>query len=168
MTLRPSTLVGNLALYVGAPLAMNGIIFGLGWQGARSNNPMLPPGWVVGTIWMLLFAGMAVARWLIVHSRFLHSARSNSVRWRSNPVRWRSNPVRWIDALALLCLVYPLYTIGLSNEAIGLAGALVTAAVGAIAAVRLWPVARTASGLLAAVLAWLLYAATALTRDLRR
>ncbi len=46
----------NLAVFVGTPLLVNGVIFGFGLE-SSSGQTGLPPGWVVGTIWLLLFAG---------------------------------------------------------------------------------------------------------------
>jgi tryptophan-rich sensory protein len=141
-------LAATLAVYMALPLALNGVIFGLGWNDAGPKNPMLPPGWVVGTIWML-FAGMSVARWML--------ARTDDPR-----------VARWVDGLAPLCLVYPLYTLGLKNAAIGLAGSIITAFVALAITVRVWRERRTASVLTACVAVWTLYAEAALASGLRR
>jgi tryptophan-rich sensory protein len=143
-TARPITLPANLALYLLTPLIMNGIIFSLHWSTATAPhpNPMLPPGWAVGSIWMLLFLAMGLARWL--------------ARLISAP------SARWIDALAILCLLYPLYTAGLSNDTVGLIGALHTAGFAAFILTRLQRVSKLAALLTSLVLLWLLYASTAL------
>ena len=60
-------LAANLAVFVGTPLVVNGVIFGLGLE-SSSGQTGLPPGWVVGTIWLVLFAAMGVARWLLLRS----------------------------------------------------------------------------------------------------
>jgi tryptophan-rich sensory protein len=143
------SLAANLAVYIVVPLAMNGAIFGLGWNDAGPKNPMLPPGWIVGTIWMLVFAGMGVARWMLTCG--------------SEP-----RVARWVDGLALLCLVYPLYTLGLKSQAIGLAGAIVTSLVAFAIAVRVWRQSKAASVLTACVALWTLYAETALASSLHR
>jgi hypothetical protein len=62
------SLAANLALYLVPPLLLNGIIFGLGWDRDSTPNPYLPPGWAVGSIWMLLFAAMGTASWLLLKS----------------------------------------------------------------------------------------------------
>jgi tryptophan-rich sensory protein len=142
---RPITLPANLALYLLTPLVMNGIIFSLHWSPVASAphpNPMLPPGWAVGAVWMLLYLAMGVARWL--------------TRLISPPA------ARWIDALAILCLLYPLYTAGLSNDNSGLLGALLTAGFAAFVLTRLQRVSKLAALLTSLVLLWLLYASTAL------
>jgi benzodiazapine receptor len=143
------SLAATLAVYILAPLALNGIIFTLGWQDAAPKNPMLPPGWVIGLIWMLLFAGMGIARWILTRGLDPRVA-------------------RWVDGLALLCLIYPLYTLGLRNVAIGLAGAIITAVVALAITVRVWRESRTASLLIACVALWTLYAETALASGLHR
>ena len=145
---RPS-LAATLAVYILAPLALNGIIFTLGWQGSAPKNPMLPPGWVIGLIWMLLFTGMGIARWILTRGL--------------NP-----RVARWVDGLALLCLAYPLYTLGLRSIGIGLAGAIVTALLAFALTARVWRESRTASLLIACVALWTLYAETALASGLHR
>jgi tryptophan-rich sensory protein len=142
---RPHRLSTILALYIVSPLAMNGLIFGMGWGTHHSPNPLLPPGWVVGAIWMLLFACMGVARWLLIESL--------------SP--WYA---RWVDGLALLCLLYPLYTKGLSSIGLGLVGAIVSAAFAAVVAITIAKASRPACALILAVLAWVLYAETALAQ----
>jgi tryptophan-rich sensory protein len=131
----------TLAIYLLAPLAMNGIIFGLGWATPHPANPLLPPGWAVGTIWMALFAAMGISRWLV---RAKSSALAHAV-----------------DALAFLCLIYPLYTLGLSSDRIGLAGTIVTALLAAGVVIRLARRCARATALTSAVLIWLIYAGIA-------
>jgi tryptophan-rich sensory protein len=140
------SLAGNLAVFIVLPLVLNGVIFGLGWnrETAASKGQMagIPPGWVVGTIWMLLFTAMGVARWLLIR-------------------RGAGRLVEGPSLLAFLCLLYPLYTAGLRNDSVGLVGNIVTAAVALPVAVLVWRWSRAATGCLAAVCAWLLYAAGA-------
>jgi hypothetical protein len=148
-----SSLAGNLAVFVLLPLVLNGVIFGLGWdrQSAGDKGQMvgLPPGWAVGAIWMVLFTGMGIARWLLV---------KRAPRWLAE------GP----SVLAFLCLLYPLYTSGLQDDHVGLVGNVVTAAVAVPLAVMVWRRSRAASGCLAAVCVWLLYAAGATAYGLYR
>jgi len=137
----PKSLAVTIAVYLVAPLAMNGVIFGLGWATPHPANPMLPPGWAVGTIWMLLFAAMSLARWLV----------------RGDPPAMAYA----VDALAFLCLIYPLYTLGLSSDRIGLAGTIVTALVAIAVIVGLARWCARAAALTSAVLVWLIYAGVA-------
>jgi tryptophan-rich sensory protein len=148
-TARPVTLPVTLAFYLVTPLALNGLIFCLHWPSttaATHANPMLPPGWAVGSIWLLLFLAMGTGRWL--------------ARLISPPA------ARWIDTLAILCLLYPLYTVGLSNDQIGLIGALVSATYAAYAIFGLQRVSKIAAILTSLVLIWLVYASAALAYGL--
>jgi tryptophan-rich sensory protein len=141
-------LAANLAVFILSPLVMNGIIFGLGWDRASASIPGVPPGPVVGVIWMLLFTGMGVARRLLV--------------------RARRGGAEWVSLLALVCLLFPLYTVGLRSMVTGLVGTLLTAVL-AIAVVRSsWNRSREAAVCVAAVCVWLLYAGAASAHSLLR
>lgn len=139
-------LAANLGLFVGLPLVLNGLIFGLGWDRASGPRVGIPPGWVVGSLWVVLFAGMGTARWLLL---------------RAAGGREEQRRVEWVSLLAFLCLLYPLYTAGLRNDRVGLVGNVITAVVGVAVAVFAWRRVRAAGVWLAAVCAWLLYAAGA-------
>jgi len=149
-----SSLAANLSVFIVAPLVLNGVIFGLGWDrqtgAAKGQMAGIPPGWVVGTIWMVLFAGMGVARWLLIKA-------GASQRLVEGP-----------SLLAFLCLLYPLYTAGLQNDGVGLVGSIVTAAVALPLAVLVRRWSPAATGCLAAVCCWLLYAAGATAYSLFR
>lgn len=57
-------LVGYVVLFVGAALALNGWIFSTGaiaWSRTLANPTWSPPGPVIGTVWVVLFALMAGA-----------------------------------------------------------------------------------------------------------
>ena len=137
-------LAANLAVFVGMPVLVNGLIFGLGWGRSSGPQPGLPPGWVVGTIWVVLFAGMGVARWLL-----LRAARSHGEQWRAE----------WVSALAFLCLLYPLYTSGFSNKFDGLVGNVVTWVAAVPIALYVFRRSRVAGLCLAPLVVWLGYAA---------
>lgn len=95
-----------------AAAAMNGAIFGSGWnrrdQDADSplRSRVLPPGWAVGTIWAILFGLLGFAMALSFEARDHLTLGA-------------------YGALALVCLVYPLYTAGL-RLAHGIIGNLAT------------------------------------------
>ncbi|WP_263377307.1 tryptophan-rich sensory protein [Granulicella paludicola] len=148
-----SSLAGNLAVFIVLPLVLNGLIFGLRWdrdtQAAKGQMAGIPPGWVVGAIWMVLFTAMGLARWLLI--------RRNAGRLVEGP-----------SLLGFLCLLYPLYTAGLQNDSVGLVGNIVTAAVALPLAVLVWRWSRAATGCLSAVCAWLVYAAGATAYSLFR
>ena len=108
-------LAANLVVFVGLPVVLNGVIFGLGWNRASGPNVGIPPGWFVGSMWVVLFAGMGLARWLLL---------------RAATGRAEQRRVEWVSLLAFLCLLYPLYTVGLRDDRVGLVGNVVTAVVG--------------------------------------
>ena len=139
-------LAANLVVFVGLPLVLNGVIFGLGWNRASGPQVGIPPGWFVGSLWVMLFAGMGTARWLL-----LRAARGHGEERRAE----------WVSLLAFLCLLYPLYTLGLRDDRVGLLGNVITAVVGIWVAAFAWKRVRAAGMWLAAVCAWLLYAAGA-------
>jgi tryptophan-rich sensory protein len=134
-------LAANLAVFVLLPVALNGVIFGLGWNRPSGPEPGIPPGWVVGSLWVVLFAAMGVARWLLL--------------------RVGRGGAEGVSLLAFLCLLYPLYTAGLSNDRVGLVGNVVTAVVGVVVGVAAGLRSRVAGGCVATVCAWLMYAAGA-------
>ncbi len=142
-------LTANLAVFVLLPVALNGVIFGLGWnRGSVNEMKGIPPGWVVGSLWVVLFAAMGVARWLLL--------------------RVGRGGAEGVSLLAFLCLLYPLYTAGLSNDRVGLVGNVVTAVVGVVVAVVAGRRSRAAGGCVAAVCAWLMYAAGATAYEIFR
>lgn len=142
-------LAANLAVFVGAPVVVNGLIFGLGWNRTSGPQTGLPPGWVVGSIWVVLFAGMGAARWLLVRSG-------------------EGRGVEWVSGVGVLCLLYPVYTRGFSDLTAGLVGNLMTLVVAVPVAVYAWRRQRGAGGCLVPLVAWLAYAAFATARIVYR
>lgn len=142
----------NLAAFVGAPLLLNGLIFGLGWNRPGAKAAGIPPGWVVGSLWLPLFAGMGAAR------SQLANAPSGLFRERRT---------EWVSLLAFLCLAYPLYTEGLRDDRIGLGGNIVTAVVGFTALERVSRRSRKAAWLLLPTCLWLIYAGIVTGRAIR-
>ncbi len=137
-------LAANLVVFAGLPLLVNGLIFGLGKQRAGGPQTGLPPGWVVGAIWLALFAGLGVARWLL-----LRSAGSQGERRR----------VEWVSVVAFLCLLYPLYTAGFNDLWDGLVGNVVTLLVAVPVAVYTLRRSRGAGWCLVPLVVWMSYAA---------
>ncbi|MCW3835199.1 tryptophan-rich sensory protein [Sphingomonas canadensis] len=103
----------NIALPVAAVVIGNAIIFGLG--AARSDltpaqQQWVPPGAVVGSVWVVLFALLGMSRWLYL--------RGGGRGGRS-----------WLPAwLALLGLAFPVYTGLFTDSGLGAAGTAVTLA----------------------------------------
>jgi tryptophan-rich sensory protein len=140
----------SLALHVLAvvfiTLAINGLIFALGWVGpsvdAARNNALLPPGWVVGTVWVGLLGFLAAAFWLLASD--------------ARPDARRLSP--WVLALIGFCLAYPFYTIGLRNEMLSLIGNLATIAASSVLAGCVLPSSRLAAVLIFLPVPWVSFA----------
>jgi len=144
----------SLAIYVSATvivtLALNGLIFALGWAGplaeGASVNSLLPPGWVIGAVWVVLLALLAVAFWRLASD--------------AAPDARRLAP--WVLLLVLACLAYPFYTAGLSNEVTGFIGNLATSVASAFLAGRALPASRLAAVLIFLPAIWVSFATYAL------
>ncbi|WP_448663069.1 tryptophan-rich sensory protein [Sphingomonas sp. CJ20] len=140
----PRAIALNIALFVGAALIGNGLIFATG----SGNSPpppgaegLLPPGPVVGAVWLVQFALMGLSRaWLVA------DAPRDRRRWL---------PV----AIALLCLAFPLYTSGLSDPAAGAIGTLATLVVTVAAMLAIGARSARAAWALVPLACWLGYVA---------
>ena len=83
----------------------DGLYFAVsGSPGGTSTAPIAPPGWLVATVWLVLFAGFGYARWLLL------GGRTGEVTPASTRAR------RLLDLLILVCLAYPLYAIAPDND----------------------------------------------------
>ena len=132
-------LVANVAAFVVACLVVNGLVFGLGWAAASSANaaPLIPPGPVVGSVWTLLFALMGAARWA-----YLRDTR-------------RGGRHGWAPAaLAVLCLAFPFYTAGFSDQKAGFVGTAVTLGVATMVCGMLYRRAPLAAACIAPTVVW--------------
>ncbi|MEZ0242316.1 MAG: tryptophan-rich sensory protein [Sphingomonas sp.] len=111
-----SGLLLNIVLLVALVLIGNALIFGLGFDNGQSlsaaQQAWVPPGAVIGAIWVVQFALMGAARWL-----WLRDSRDRG---------WRSN-LPWL--IALICLAFPVYTGGLDDPSAGAIGTLATVVV---------------------------------------
>ncbi len=106
-------LIANVAVLLFVTIAVNGLLFALGWAGpaasAARRMPLVPPDMVIGLIWTVLIGLMGAARWVYVQ-------RSGDHGWRS----WASY------ALAAICIAFPFYTDGLKLNAAAFWGTVVT------------------------------------------
>ena len=94
---------------------------------------------------------MAVARWLIAESRGID----------------RAAHARLITILAVLCFLYPFYTLGLSSRTMGLIGNCIIIL---LAGWTIWQVkssSKTAAALLSAVVLWVSFASVIIIRELQ-
>jgi len=80
-------------------VAMNGVIWRMGW-GSRGETGMmkseyLPPGWVIGGVWMVLFGFLGWTHWLVRKD-------------------WKARTA--LQILIAYCLMYPVLTGGLRER----------------------------------------------------
>jgi tryptophan-rich sensory protein len=136
-------LISNTSTAIISALAANGFIAVVNPAEMASPGPvhLQPPGYVIGTIWLVLFAAMGAARWLLL-TKPLETVRAR----------------RLILFLLLFCLAYPFYTSGLRNEVIGLAGNLLTVALSILVVIQVGSISRLAAGLVSLVTVWVSFA----------
>lgn len=127
---------------IGAAVAINSLLFALGWAGHPHPQPLLPPGWVIAGAWLVLLALLAVACWILAN--------------RAAPEGARLAP--WVLVLIGACLAYPFYTLGFRNEMTAFIGNLATIAGGAFLAGRVAGSSRTATGLILLTVLWVSFA----------
>lgn len=149
-----TSLLRNLILIGGLIIVANAIVFSLDWDKAGTSQieaEFAPPGYVVGVVWVGLFVLMAVARWLVIKSRSLNSAAHAQL----------------ITILAVLCFLYPFYTLGLSSQLMGLIGNVVIIL---LTSWTIWQVkssSKPAAALLSAVVLWVSFASVIIIRELQ-
>ena len=100
------------------------------------------PDWLVGTVWVALFAGLGAARWMAFVSP---SSSGQAVS-------------RQLVFLTLLCAVYPIYTGLLPSFAVALSGNVVTALAATYVARQSYRCSGGASFFAAMVALWLVIA----------
>lgn len=147
------SLVLNLLLAVGAALAMNVLIFELGWDKSTDYAPkpsFEPPSYVVGLVWIFLFALMATARWLL-------NSRSET---------GTSGARTLVTLLIIFCLLWPFYSLAIGSLNGGLLGNLGTIALATFTITRMWPISKTSAFLIVPVVLWVTFAATIVTSEL--
>jgi tryptophan-rich sensory protein len=132
--------------YVAVALILNGLIFSLGWNDTgvtRQATPpwFAPPGWVIGAIWTLLFAGMGAAD-VLLSARLPGAGRARLVG----------------RLLAFDCLAYTFYALATDSVWAGFAGNIGTVLLAATAALLARPHDRRAAALLGLVALWSAYA----------
>jgi tryptophan-rich sensory protein len=91
-------LMATVAVFTGAAIALNGIIFAFGFadgDDAVARLSWTPPGWFIGAIWVLLFVFYAVAHWML-------QQRGDGGK----------RAARWVLAIVLWDLAYPFLTLG--------------------------------------------------------
>lgn len=138
-------LILNIAAATGGALALNAMIFAAGWARAGDGGLAAP---LIAAVWVGLFAGLGLARWRLI--------RAASEGWqqdaRRGPLAWQAR--RRVDLLLLNCALFPFYTLGLSHQALGLAGTALTLALAVHALLGAWRASRTAALLVLPVVLW--------------
>jgi tryptophan-rich sensory protein len=120
------------------------------WYAAADKAPWTPPGWMFGTVWLVLYAAMAVAAWLV---------------WRQQRFR-RREALRVYAGLLLLNLSWPLMFFGMyptmGTAALWLGLLLIAAhtAVAVLAVLRFGPINTTAGLLMLPYVSWLVFSAS--------
>jgi tryptophan-rich sensory protein len=94
---------------------------------------------------------MGVARWLLLTKPM------DTIRAR-----------RLILVLLLFCLAYPVYTLGLKSEILGLGGNLLIIALSLFVVTRLSSISRLAAGLVSLVMVWVSFASFLVVEQLRQ
>lgn len=126
-----------------AALIANGLIYATGWVNedqAYDAVSFSPPGWVVGTIWLIIFPMWGYARW----KAYQAGTTGREQSW-------------WAVALIFWSLAYPVAVVFL--DTVGSAWANVASlAFAALVAWRLSTVSKPAAGWIVPSLVWLTFA----------
>ena len=89
-----------VALFIGITFIINTYLFSHNITGKQINKPLLPPSYIIATIWTILIGLMAYAQWLVMKNKM------TSHSWK----------VWLIPLLFLYCILYPFYTFGFRNK----------------------------------------------------
>ena len=146
------SLILNLVIAVGICLAINALVFGLGWD--VSDTPthevtFAPPGWLVGAVWVFLFALIGISRGVL--NKFGEKSKSAK---------------KWLIVLLLFCFAYPIYTLGLSSEIMGLIGNLGVIALTIFIISQTWKLSKLASFLIMPIILWVSFATVIILAEL--
>lgn len=133
----------GLALSIVVPLAAvligNGIIFAFGWQNNADYDAVrwAPPGWVIGTIWCVIYPLWGAARWQVATKDDAKAGRS-----------------MWVAALIVWGLCYPVVTAftGTLGSVIANGFSLLLAI---MTIIRVWPASMAAVAMIAPSILWL-------------
>jgi tryptophan-rich sensory protein len=128
-----------LTLFVGLTILIN-----IGLFSFRVYDPvkydMLPPGYVIGTIWILLIGGMAYSQFLVLQKT-------------TNPY------IQWlIPMLFVYCILYPFYTTQFKNKKVSQYANLGSIGLSLGVVIAIYPVSTLASSIIALTTVWSSYA----------
>ncbi|WP_331457466.1 TspO/MBR family protein [Arthrobacter sp. EPSL27] len=134
-----------VSLLSSLPIRLNGT-----WYALADKAPWTPPGWMFSLVWLVLYAAVAVAVWLV---------------WRQRDFPRRS-ALTVYGALLLLNLAWPLMFFGLypmlGTAALWLALAVLGAhaVTATLAVLHFGPISRTAGLLMLPYVSWLVFSAS--------
>jgi len=91
-----STLLLHVIIPIIGAMLLNGLIFGMRWNTSSKSIPMLPPGYVIAFVWIVILGLLGALHY------FLWSQR---------------NYVSWVVVFVIIfCLAYPFMTLGLKQS----------------------------------------------------
>ena len=134
-----------MSLLGSLPIRLNG-----SWYAAADKAPWTPPGWMFGSVWLVLYAAMAVAAWLV---------------WRQQRFP-RRKALKVYGGLLLLNLSWPLVFFGMypmmGTAALWLALLVIAAhaVMAAFAVLRFGPISTAAGLLMLPYVSWLVFSAS--------
>ena len=139
-----------VTVFIAVTMVINGLIALIGWEGGETRfteGPnRLPPGWIIGLVWTILFIGMASAFWLLASSTEITSRRKAGE----------------VLAFAIFCLSYPIFTMGFSVHFLVFSGNLLCIIWSSYLTGVLRDISRPASALMVLPAIWVCYATWAL------
>jgi len=152
------SLVLNIGLALSVVLLTNFFIFLI--NPSETGTPseryrFEPPGWVIGLVWIIIFAGLGAARWLVIENRD---------RLIKNT---RVKNTNWVFFLLLFCAAYPFYTLGLRSVVMGLIGNAATCVFALWVASQVRRRSLTAALLVSTVAVWVTFASLLIVEQLR-
>ena len=135
-----------MAAFVVLALAVNGMVFASGagaWSATLTSPRFAPPGGVIGAVWVIIFALMAVALWRVR---------------RKQPSSRRAAATRAILLQYAVNLAFPFYALLPRSVLAGFVGTVVSAAIAWIVLAVVFRASRVAAAFIAPLCGWLLYA----------
>lgn len=136
------SLLDSKYFHIGFPIFlasfMNYVIFSNHWNKISTKNNFLPPGYIIGLIWTIIFGLLGYVNYLLYVNK-----------------QWMASFS--IIALLLFCICYPLFTIGLSNLKIANVLNSVTLILSFVVAIVVFDASRNAFKYMIPLLVWASY-----------
>jgi tryptophan-rich sensory protein len=130
----------QIGFWVLLALLMNGAIYYFGWNATNApSEGIMPSGYVIAIIWLVLFGFMGAARWVMQEKP---GDEAKVLRWA-------------LTGILVLCLLWPLYTLALKNPIAGLIGSAITFLLSLATTWRLWLRTKSAAFLMMLPTLWL-------------